>query len=304
MLIRFQWLQELKSSIMFNMHTNLILLAGGSSSRMKKEITTEILTEKQRTEANKRSKGLITIGNSNRPFLDFLLLNAQKAGYTNIYMVIGEEGALFRELYGVHKHSDFKNLNIIFATQYIPKNRQKPLGTADAVWQTIEQFPELNTQSYTVCNSDNLYSYKALYALRETPFLNAFISYERDALLFSSERIARFALTKLDAENTLVDIVEKPAIENITNYKDSEGKLRVSMNIFKFNGQLAYRFFKNCPIHPERQEKEIPKVLLQMIAHAIKIKGIPFAEHVPDLTSKKDITIVEEYVQLQYPKFI
>ena len=46
-----------------------------------------------------------------------------------------------------------------------------------------------NTQSYTICNSDNLYSYKALYALRETSFLNAFISYDRDALLFSSERI-------------------------------------------------------------------------------------------------------------------
>nr|WP_315220783.1 sugar phosphate nucleotidyltransferase [uncultured Flavobacterium sp.] len=285
------------------MHKNLVILAGGASSRMKKESVTENLTTEEIAQANERSKGLIGVGAQGRPLLDYLLLNAKKAGYEKIYIIIGEQGDLFKEFYGnQNANNNFNGLNISFATQYIPEGRVKPFGTADALWQAVKQFPELNADEYTVCNSDNLYSAEALYALRRTESPNAFISYDRDALQFSSERISRFAIAKLDESNRLLDILEKPSADDLEHYKDVEGKIRVSMNAFKFNGAMVYSFLKNCPVHPERDEKELPTVLLNTLKEFPKSTvGIPFSEHVPDLTAKEDIADVKEYLKKHYP---
>ncbi|MFV8322628.1 sugar phosphate nucleotidyltransferase [Flavobacterium sp. LS2R12] len=285
------------------MHDNLIILAGGTSSRMKKQVTVANLSEEEIAQANERSKGLIGVGPNGRPLLDFLLLNAKKAGYKNIYIIIGEQGDLFKEFYGSkNSNNDFNGLTISFATQYIPEGRIKPFGTADALFQATEQYPELNSQEYTVCNSDNLYSTEALYALRETTSPNAFISYNRDALEFPLDRISRFAIAKLSVNNQLLDILEKPTADVLESYKDAEGKLRVSMNAFKFNGALLYPYLKNCPVHPERDEKELPTVLLNALKeHPETTLGIPFSEHVPDLTAKEDIAEVKAYLKKYYP---
>ncbi|MBA4275937.1 sugar phosphate nucleotidyltransferase [Flavobacterium sp.] len=285
------------------MHDNLIILAGGASSRMKKQATVANLSKKEIEEANERSKALIGVGPNGRPLLDYLLLNAKNAGYKNIYIIIGEQGVLFKEFYGSeNSNNNFHGLKISFATQYIPEGRVKPFGTADALFQAVEQYPELNSQYYSVCNSDNLYSVDALLALRETDSPNAFISYDRDAMEFPSERISRFAIAKLDQDNQLLDILEKPNAANLESYKDVEGKLRVSMNAFKFKGNLIYPHLKNCPVHPERDEKELPTVLLNALKENPNTTlGIPFSEHVPDLTAKEDIVEVKAYLKKQYP---
>ncbi|MDX5584645.1 MAG: sugar phosphate nucleotidyltransferase [Aureibaculum sp.] len=284
------------------MHTNLVILAGGISSRMKKENSNPKINKEEVAQANERSKGLIGVGPDNRPLLDYLLYNAKKAGYKNIYIIIGEQGGMFKDFYGKkRKKNNFNGLNISFAIQYIPKGREKPFGTADALLQAVEQYPELNSDSYTVCNSDNLYSVEVLYRLRETKSPNAFISYDRDALDFSSERISRFALTKLDENNLLLDIVEKPSSTIVDKYRDAQGKLRVSMNIFKLSGQMVYKYLRNCPIHPERNEKELPSMLLNLLKdYPNSVIGIPFSEHVPDLTEKKDIAVVKKYLKKFY----
>ncbi|TDE28451.1 nucleotidyltransferase [Flavobacterium ranwuense] len=286
------------------MHDNLIILAGGASSRMKKQVSLDNLSEEEIAQANERSKGLIGVGPNGRPLLDYLLLNAKKAGYKNIYIIIGEQGDLFKEFYGSDdKNNDFHGLNISFAVQYIPEGRVKPFGTADALFQAVEQYPELNTLYYSVCNSDNLYSAKALYALRETASPNAFISYNRDALEFPLERISRFAIAKLDENNCLLDILEKPTADVLDSYKDAEGILRVSMNAFKFDGAILYPYLKNCPVNPERDEKELPTVLLNSLKkNGNTALGIPFSEHVPDLTAKEDIAEVKEYLKKHYPQ--
>lgn len=286
------------------MHDNLIILAGGMSSRMKKNTTSNSLSKEEESQANERSKSLISVGNDDRPLLDYLLYNAKKAGYKNIYIVINEKGTLFYELYGQKKsNNEFHGLNISFAIQYIPENRVKPFGTADAVYQAIEQFPELNNEQYTICNSDNLYSENALKLLRETKNQNAFISYDRDALDFSTEKILGFAIMNLDSENYLKTIIEKPSEAVANKHKDMEGKIRVSMNIFKFDGKSIFPYLKNCPVNPDRNEKEIPTVVLNSVKENAKaFLGIPISEHVPDLTSKEDISILKEYLQNHFPE--
>ncbi|MFC5683666.1 sugar phosphate nucleotidyltransferase [Flavobacterium sp. MAHUQ-51] len=285
------------------MHDNLIILAGGASSRMKKEAVVENLTAEEIAQANERSKGLIGVGPNGRPLMDYLLLNAKRAGYKNIYIIIGEQGELFKAFYGdKDKDNNFYGLNVSFAIQYIPEGRVKPFGTADALFQAVEQYPELNSKYYSVCNSDNLYSPEALYALRETDSPNAFISYDRDAMLFPAERISRFAVAKLDDNNCLLDIIEKPEAAVVESFRDASGKIRVSMNAFKFKGESLYPYLKNCPVHPERDEKELPTVLLNLL-HDFPgtALGIPFSEHVPDLTAKEDIVEVKAYLKEHFP---
>ena len=66
------------------MNKTLIIMAGGTSSRMKKS-ENNYLSEKIQEQANKRSKGLIELGG--KPFMDYLLLNAIGAGsvsYTHL----------------------------------------------------------------------------------------------------------------------------------------------------------------------------------------------------------------------------
>ena len=284
------------------MNKNIIILAGGASSRMKNSIISKNLSEEELKNANTRSKALLEFGNAKRPILDFLLLNAEKAGYKKVVIVIGEQGALFKEYYGKQlKDNSFRGLSISYAIQYIPKGRDKPFGTADALFQALTQFPELQHEVFTVCNSDNLYSVAALQALLICKDANAFINYDRDALLFPMEKIERFALTLVDENSQLEAIIEKPSKEKINDYEDAEGNFRVSMNVFKFTGTEIYSFLKNCPIDPKRNEKELPTAILNMIRESNNyIKGIPFAEHVPDLTSKEDIAIMKDYIAKNY----
>ncbi|MDY8134166.1 sugar phosphate nucleotidyltransferase [Aquimarina sp. 2201CG5-10] len=284
------------------MHNNLIILAGGASSRMKKPTTTDTLSKEEIQQANIRSKGLIGVGANGRPLMDYLLYNAKQAGYKNVYIVISEQGGLFKEFYGSNdSDNDFNGLNISFAIQYIMPGREKPSGTADALFQAVEQYPHLNKEYYTVCNSDNLYSTEALYALRNTNHPNAFIAYDRDAFDFPLERISRFAVAQIDTHNFLIGIIEKPSLDEVDTYKDVERKIRVSMNAFKFDGGMLYPYIKNCPFHPKRNEKELPTALLNMIKkHPQKTIGIPRSEHVPDLTAKEDISAVKEYLKRHY----
>lgn len=288
------------------MTNHLIILAGGASSRMKKPSLSQ-LSEDFIYQANSRSKALILL--NDRPMLDYVLYNAQQAGFQNIYIVIGKEGELFKTYYGEERARNmFNGLSISYVFQHIPEGRIKPLGTADAVCQSLEQYPELQENQFVVCNCDNLYSEKAFNLLRLHKSLNAFINYDRDALEYSQKRIESFALTKVDRYNYLQEIIEKPSASESEKYNDKDGKFRVSMNVFKFDGIVFYPFLQTCIIHPERNEKELPSALLEMIrAYPTSTVGIPLSEHVPDLTGKDDILIMNEYlakhpVNLHWPK--
>jgi len=256
------------------MTNHLIILAGGASSRMKKSSASSAqLSEDQVKEANSKSKALILL--HKRPMLDYLLYNAEEAGFKNIYMVVGKDATNFKSHYGNKESNNiYRNLSIAYATQFIPEDRIKPLGTADAVCQALQQYTVLQQNQFIVCNCDNLYSVAAFTALRETEIPNALINYDRSALKYPKERIERFALTKTDVDNYLTDIIEKPTPEESLSFKDKEGKLRVSMNIFKFDGPLFYPFLEACPMHPVRNEKELPTALLNMLKTHPQVKMI------------------------------
>jgi glucose-1-phosphate adenylyltransferase len=281
----------------------LVILAGGMSSRMKKSQETEGLSEEDVKQANTTNKGMIGIGKGGRPLMDYLLFNAYNAGLRNVIIVTGEDNDAIKNHYGKKdSDNDFHGLNISYAVQYIPEGRQKPYGTADALLHAFKAYPELKKSTIYVCNSDNLYSKEVFVKLRECGVPNALINYDRDSLKFPPERIAAFAVTNADSDNYLIGIIEKPPVEEVDQFKDSEGKIRVSMNIFRFSGEMIYPYILNCPVNPVRDEKELPTAILNMIKeHPKSFLCIPHSEHVPDLTEKKDIKIFREYLEKNYP---
>jgi len=287
------------------MDPNLVVLAGGISSRMRKS-SNRLLDPALQRDAEEKSKSLIGVGEGSRPFLDYLLYNAEASGYRDVVIVVGEHDKAMREYYGPEDRDNaFHRLSISYAVQRIPAGRTKPLGTADALFQALRLRPDWQGKKFTVCNSDNLYSQRALGLMLESRAECALIDYDRDALRFESERVRQYAVVCKDHQGRLLEIVEKPSKEEFARIGSAEGRVGVSMNIFRFLYERVFRFLELVPLNPVRQEKEIPAAVMMMI-QAVPgcMEAIPLAEYVPDLTNRDDIAIVREYLQREYGNFV
>lgn len=282
------------------MTETIVILAAGASSRMKGSKAEKGLSDKDLQIANTQSKALIPI--DDRPVLDYLLKNAEKAGFTKAILIVAPEHDAFKQYYGDGgPDGQFGKLKLQYAIQYVPEHRSKPWGTADAVYQACEQHQVLRSGPFIVCNSDNLYSAKALETLRTTGFDHGLMAYDRDGLHYPMERIARFALMQIDQSGALLDIIEKPTEDQIANYRGIDGKYRVSMNIFRFDGSKFYPYLKRCPEHPQRLEKELPTALMNLVNdHPGSVQTFPICEAVPDLTAKEDIPKFRQFLSENY----
>ena len=274
------------------MDKKLIIMAGGASSRMKRSLETSELTPETKKIASSAHKSLIPLGSKQKPLLFQLIQNAVNAGFKEVYLITSPENEAFRECVGsASKNNLFAGALVHYAIQYLPQGRNKPLGTADAVQQAMEQYPELKNEFFSICNADNLYSVHAfalLLAPRDTP--HALISYNRSSLNYSSARMSSFAIIDISEEGLLENIIEKPDPETFKNYEDTSDHIGVSMNIFSFEGALLFPYLKNCPIHLERNEKELPEAVRIMISEPKnKIRCFKVSEHILDLTSAEDL---------------
>lgn len=283
---------------------NLVILAGGISSRMKKpETASAALDPRLIEDADSKSKSMIGVGKDYRPFLDFLLLNAHRAGYSDVVIVIGAGDQSIKRYYGPNDTGNvFHGLSISYAVQPIPEGRRKPLGTADALMHALRLRPDWKGSSFTVCNSDNLYSTPALTTMLELGNRSGMIDYDRAGLEFDQDRIEQFAVIQKNGEGFLEEIVEKPAADEIAGLLHSDGRIGVSMNIFRLPYDDILPCLETVPLHPERHEKELPAaVIMMMRKNRRPVKTIPFSEHVPDLTRKDDIILVQRYLAQHYP---
>ncbi len=267
---------------------NLIIMAAGTSSRMKKTLKKEMFGKKVFQIANNSHKSLIPLGKQGKPMVYYLIKNAIQANYSNIYIITGIDNKHFKEFI---ISQSFEKINIQFVIQNIPEGREKPLGTSDAVVQALDQYPELKKNIFTVCNGDNLYSVETLNLLKQKRnHLHALISYGWSAFNYENERISKFAIISMDLNNNLKDIVEKPDLNIVDQYRDESGDLGLSMNIFSFTGSIVYPYVKDCPINEKRNEKELPEAVRILIReNPNSIYCYKVFEHLPDLTDSSDI---------------
>ncbi len=277
-----------------------MILAGGISSRMKK--SAEAATQLERSlldDAAQKSKSMIGVGAGHRPFLDYLLFNVQESGYRDVVLLIGEKDESIRTYYKEGEQaSAFSKMSLSYVVQPIPAGRTKPLGTADAVLRVLEARPDWKKNQFTVCNSDNLYTQEALRLLLNSPEPNSMIDYDFEGLRFPRERIFQFAILKTDEDGFLMDILEKPSEEEL---KKIRGRWGISMNIFRFLYEDVQPFVKKVPLHPVRNERELPEaVRLMALENPRSMKTYPRSEYVPDLTTVKDIPEVQKYLKAHF----
>ena len=288
------------------MEPSLVILAGGISSRMKRPAPSKDATDRRLLrEADLKPKGMIGLGREGRPFLDYLLFNGREAGYRDVVLVVGEDSEDFRSYYGMNDRDNaFAGMKVSYAVQKIPAGRSKPLGTADAVLCAMLARPDWRGTKFTVCNSDNLYSQRVLSMLRESPAECALIDYDLRALGVEPARVSQFAVLQVDAHNRLTNIIEKPSPDQIGALTGPDGRIGVSMNIFRFSYDSIFQPLRDVPPNPVRQEKEIPPALMLLVDQRPgSVVTIPVAEEVPDLTEKADIVRVQHYLKQHYPEF-
>ncbi len=282
----------------------LVILAAGISSRMKKPSDNKLYIDKRLiNDADEKSKSMIGLGKNFRPFLDYLLFNSREAGYKEIVLVIGEGDYSIKEYYG-NKETDnnYKGLIISYAIQKIPAGREKPLGTADALLAGLNSKPEWKGSKFTVCNSDNLYSKNALSIMLNSEYKGALIDYDRSRLEFDQSRIEKFSVIIKNEKSFLIKILEKPSSDKITELSNNNGYIGVSMNIFSLDYDLILPLLDKVPLHLERKERELPEAVNILSGmYEFSVFTYPLAEHVPDLTSKKDIIEVKKYLEKYYP---
>lgn len=275
------------------MSKTLVIMAGGRSSRMKQSAA-ELNDQALMAQAQSVHKSLIPLGPSQTPLLSRLCVEAAEANIREIIVVTSPENEAFLSWRtDFLKSYSFNDLKIALAIQFPSKETFKPMGTADAVLQAMEQYPQLQKQRFVIANGDNLYSAQALgLAAQHNLSDHALINYEAKALGYDDLRISAFALVSVDAQDRVIDIVEKPAVSMLNTFRDSNGYLRVSMNLCTVNGPSFYPALQACPINALRGEKELPE------AFRLALKTDPFSvyshlihEALPDLTSAADLSL-------------
>jgi glucose-1-phosphate adenylyltransferase len=282
----------------------MVIMAAGVASRMKRPPKDPAKADRTLfRQADERSKGLIGVGQGGSPFLDYLLYNAREAGLHDIVLVVRRNDEAIRNYYGAkEKGNGFHGLALSYAYQDIPEGRIKPLGTADALLQALFARPDWKGGKFIVANSDNLYSVRSMRLLLECGEKSALPDYDRDGLEFEASRIAQFGITRKDPGGYLLEIVEKPGPEALEALRGPDGILRVSMNIFLLDYDLVLPYLESCPLSPVRQEKELVAALTAMTReHPRSLKAIPWHEHVPDLSTKDDLSAVQDFLRKHYP---
>lgn len=283
----------------------LLIMAGGMSSRMKKTDGASNLDEKLIEQANTLPKGMIGVGKDGRPFMDYLLYNAHRAGYNEVLILKNPKDTVTQPYYDkLAQEGKAWGFTFKFATQHIAPDREKPAGTADAIQQALEQTPEWKGERFTVCNSDNLYSVSVLTLLKNAEIPNAVVSYNADALGVEPERVKAFAIIKTDDNGNLVEILEKPNDEQIAEAKRVSGQIGVNMNVFHFKYDDILKYVQSEPFNPIRNERELPSAVTRMAKeNPGLVTTVPVSENVPDLTSKGDISLVQKYLVDEFGDF-
>ena len=94
-----------------------------------------------------------------------------------------------------------------------------------------------------------------------------------------------------------IDIVEKPSVGRSRDFRAGAGTDGVSMNIFMFTYDMIFPYLMSVELHTVRKEKELPNAVRNMIKeNPQSVYAYPLSEHVPDLTSRDDISLVKKYI--------
>ena len=269
----------------------IIIMAAGLSSRMKDSYTNSKISKDILIQSNQRVKGFIQISDDKEPIIYYIIQNCINAGIKDFYFILGKNSEKFQDYLKELENKLSITTNFIFQDFY---GKSKPAGTSDAIFQALNQYKSLKKTRFLVCNSDNIYSAKVIKLLIDEVEYPSMIAYDHRCLNFSDERLSSFSILQIK-NNFLQKIIEKPSLELLNN---NQYQRFVSMNIFSFFGNQIYPYLEDCPINPDRGEKEIATAIQNMINDNKHImKTFKVCEYVPDMTYKDDIIKIDNFLR-------
>jgi glucose-1-phosphate thymidylyltransferase len=158
----------------------------------------------------------------------------------------------------------------------------------------------VGSRPFLVLNADNLYPVDVLRSLvaLDGPGLPAF---ERARLVeesgFPEDRVAQFAVVRVDGEGWLAGIEEKPDPRDL----DATGpRALISMNVWRFDARI-FDACRDVPRSP-RGEHELPEAVGLAAARGVRFRVLPGRGAVLDLSRQADIARVSAQLQGKEPR--
>jgi len=278
--------------------TTAVVLARGHGSRLRAEDdATSVLTPAQRAAAAAGAKGLMPVGTW--PLLDFVLHELAEGGVREVVFVVAPDDEAIRGRYA--RDAVPSRLAVRFAVQSAARGTADALLAArEAIMGTAIADASGETADFLMLNADNLYpaeSVAALVALTGP----GLVAYEAEALgadgNIEPERVQQFALLDLAPDDTLRDIVEKPAAAHPLARARPHW---VSMNLWRFTSAI----FDDCAaVTPSvRGELELADAVRRAIARGERFQAVRQRLGVLDLSRRSDVAAVERRLAGRVPR--
>ena len=121
----------------------MIIMAAGVSSRMKDSSVPKAISQNLINQSNERVKGFIQAGEGNEPIIFYIIKNCISTGVKNFYIILSENSDEFQKY--LRKLEIKLSIQIKFGFQNF-YGKSKPMGTADAIFQLMNQYKELRVK--------------------------------------------------------------------------------------------------------------------------------------------------------------
>lgn len=272
-------------------------------------------------------KQIDPVGPNGEVILDYSLYDARRAGFEKVVFIIKPEiEALFKEKVGnrVSQYMEveyaFQELASLPLRYTVPELRQKPWGTAHAVWCARHQIDA----SFAVLNADDFYGYEAFQLIYDYLLLldstdaeqYAMVGYQLDRTMSEYGAVSR-GLCQVDAYDYLQEIEEQTQIEWTTgdqirytedgiNWVDVKRDMLVSMNLWGFPAhfpEVIDRYLGEFLEHairsnPLKSEYYLPSVVRkQLHAGVARVKVLRTSEQWFGVTYTEDKPLVQTQIQ-------
>lgn len=246
-------------------------------------------------------KQVDALGPKGETIIDYSVYDAIRAGFGRVVFVIRKSiEKEFLEVFtnrfdsNVKVEYTFQELDMLPQGFKVPDGREKPWGTAHAVWVTRH----LINEPFAVINADDFYGFDTFRVMaQELSKPNLYrgsyfmVGYKLGSTLSEQGAVSR-GICSTDENNFLLDVVERTHIERINGevkYKDENGNLvkvdenvPVSMNFwgfipdfFSYTERVMTEFFSN-QLGNAKAEFYIPTVVNRAIKEGVaRCKVLP-----------------------------
>lgn len=271
-------------------------------------------------------KQIDSVGPQGEVILDYSLYDARRAGFETVVFIIKPDiEEIFKQKVG-NRIGDFMEVRYAFQElttlpnpYQLPPHRQKPWGTAHAVWCASEQIDA----PFAVINADDFYGYEAFKLMFD--YLEAsvnsheeqyaMVGYQLDRTMSENGAVSR-GLCQVDVEHFLQEIEEQTQIEwfddriryteDGVNWVDVDSDTIVSMNLWgfpshfpkvidRFLGAFLERAIRSNPL---KGEYYLPSVVRKQLRHnEAKVKVLKTDEQWFGVTYTEDKPLVQEKIQ-------